>query len=83
MPSANSTLLGGVGRAPSGGRRMLMFGSGIGIGIFCVTGSKMVMTTIFFAVPSRLKLSDSTLVCASMLTFSAGCGTGMRMSGPK
>ena len=60
-----------------------MFGSGIGTGIFFVIGSMMVTTTIFLAVPSRLKLSDSTLVSASMLTLSAGCGAGMRMSGPK
>ena len=35
------------------------------------------------AVPSSEKLIDSTLVWASMLTLSAGCGTGIRTSGPK
>ena len=62
---------------------MLRLGTGIGIGVRREIGSITVITTIFLAVPSRLKLSDSTLVCASMLTLSAGCGAGMRMSGPK
>jgi alpha-glucosidase len=38
---------------------------------------------IFFDNPSRLKLSDSTFVTQSMLTLKAGCGIGMRTSGPK
>ena len=62
-------------RSPSGGLKMLMFGIGTGIGIRPVTGSRMVMISIRFCRPSRLKLSDSTLVWASMLTLSAGCGT--------
>src|ERR1044071_8775815 len=74
---------GSVGRAPIGGRRMLMFGTGTGSATFFVTGSKTLRTMIFFASPSRLKLKDSTFVCASMLTFKAGCGMGMRMSGPQ
>ena len=32
---------------------------------------------------SKLKLSDSTLVCASMSTLSAGCGTPTLISGPE
>jgi len=31
----------------------------------------------------KLKLKDSQLVCASILMFSAGCGTPMRISGPQ
>ena len=33
--------------------------------------------------PSKPKLSDSTLLAASMLTDSAGCGTPIRTSGPQ
>jgi hypothetical protein len=60
-----------------------MFGAGIGIGIFFVTGSITVKMRIFFAMPSSEKLSDSTFVCASMFALKAGCGTGRFMSGPK
>src|SRR5262245_52399310 len=81
--SGNSTFAGGKSLAPSGGRRRLMLGTGIGIVIFFVTGSSMVSTTIFLDNPSRLKLSDSTFVCASIFTFNAGCGTGILMSGPQ
>jgi hypothetical protein len=59
-----------------------MLGTGIGTGTRLVTGSATVSHDLLGAAVER-KLSDSTLVCASMLTFKAGCGTGRRMSGPK
>src|SRR5262245_10691406 len=83
IPSGNSTLAGGVGRAPSGGRSRLILGTGIGIVIFLVIGSRTLIIDIFFAMPFKVKDSDSTLVCASILTLSAGWGIGMRTSGPK
>ncbi len=83
MSSENLIFAGGVNRRPSGGLKTSMFGSGIGIGIFFVIGSRIVITVIFFDNPSRLKLSDSTFVAQSMLTLKAGCGIGMRTSGPK
>src|SRR3954470_5704490 len=67
----NSTFDGIGSLAPSGGRSRLMLGTGTGIGIFFVTGSNTVSTVIFLLNPSRPKVSDSTLVCASMLTLSA------------
>src|ERR1700751_3466652 len=74
--SANSTLDGGLRRAPSGGRGAVRVGPGMGMGILLVTGSRIVKTMIFLASPSRLNVIDSTLVRASMLTLRAGCGTG-------
>src|ERR1700683_5558856 len=79
----NEIFMGAVGLAPSGGRSRLMLGTGMGMGILPVMGSMMVMMTTFLARPSRLKVRVSTLLFASMLTVRAGCGMGMRMSGPK
>ena len=59
-----------------------MFGIGIGIGTrVSWFWMKTIGSTPF--VGSKLKLSDSTLVSASMSTFSAGCGTPILISGPK
>src|SRR6185295_16379764 len=81
--SGNWIFAGGVNRKPSGGCKKLTFGTGTGIGTLPVIGSSIVITTSFFASPSSEKLSDSTLVCQSMFTLSAGCGSGIGTSGPK
>ncbi len=72
----------GVGSAPSGGCSGLRLGIGIGIGTR-VSWFWMNTTGSTPLVGSKEKLSDSTLVSASMSTLSAGCGTPTLISGPK
>src|SRR5713226_3208535 len=79
---SGSMLLGIGGISPSGGFNNEMFGIGMGIGTFV---SWLWMNTMGSVAPSllKVKLSDSQLVCASMLMFNAGCGTPTRTSGPQ
>ena len=67
-------LLIGVGSTPKGGCSGLRLGIGIGIGTR-VSWFWMKTTGSTPLVGSKEKLSDSTLVSASMSTLSAGCGT--------
>ena len=79
---SGSKFFGIGGISPSGGFSSDTFGIGIGIGILV---SWLWMNTTGIVADSLLnvKLSASTLVMASMLKFSAGCGTPTRTSGPQ
>ena len=76
-------MLGGSGGTrPSGGFSGVMSGIGTGIGALLTGSWKKTIGSFFFCL-SKLKDNCSTLVCASMLAVSAGCGAPTLISGPQ